>query len=203
MTAGRGIVHSERTPAAARVRGATVHGLQLWLGLPRAHEETAPAFHHYEGATLPVVRPPGATVRVLAGEAFGARSPVATLSPLVYLDVALEPGATVELPAALGERGVYLTGGDVTCAGRPFAPGRMLVLAPRATAHVSSAGGARFVVVGGQPFPEPRHLWWNFASSSEERLEQAKRDWRDRRGDPGGPFPLVPGDADEFIPLPE
>ena len=202
MTAGRGIVHSERTPAAARVRGATVHGLQLWLGLPRAHEETAPAFHHYEGATLPVVRPPGATVRVLAGEAFGARSPVATLSPLVYLDVALESGATVELPAALGDRGVYVISGTVACGGRSFAPGRMLVLAPEISVHLSSADGARFVVVGGQPFPEPRHLWWNFASSSEERLEQAKRDWRDRRGDPGGLFPLVPGDEDEFIPLP-
>ena len=203
MTAGRGIVHSERTPAAARARGATVHGLQLWLGLPRAHEETAPAFHHYEGATLPVVRPSGATVRVLAGEAFGARSPVATLSPLVYLDVTLDAGATVELPAALGDRGVYVVSGALACGGRPFAPGRMLVLAPETSVEVSSAPGARFVVVGGQPFPEPRHLWWNFASSSEERLEQAKRDWRDRRGEPGGPFPLVPGDEDEFIPLPE
>ena len=202
MTAGRGIVHSERTPAAARARGGRVHGLQLWVGLPREHEETAPAFHHYEGASLPVVGAPGATVRVLAGEAFGARSPVATLSPLVYLDVKLEAGATLELSAELGERGVYVIDGDVACGGRAFAPARMLVLAPRTSGHVSSSGGARFVVVGGAPFPEPRHLWWNFASSSEERLEQAKRAWRERRGEPGGPFPLVPGDEDEFIPLP-
>jgi hypothetical protein len=201
MTAGRGIVHSERTPPDARARGGTVHGLQLWVGLPREHEETAPAFHHYEGASLPVVRRAGLEVRVLAGAALGARSPVATLSPLVYLDVALEAGASVELPAALGERGVYILDGDLACAGRAFTPGRMLVLAP-GDATLATARGVRAVVVGGQPFPEPRHLWWNFVSSSEARLEQAKRDWRDRRGEPAGPFPLVRGDEDEFIPLP-
>jgi redox-sensitive bicupin YhaK (pirin superfamily) len=202
MTAGRGIVHSERTPPVARARGGAVHGLQLWVGLPREHEEAAPAFAHYAGASLPVVRDHGVVVRVLAGAAFGARSPVATLSSLVYLDVDLEAGAAVDLPEGLGDRGVYLIAGDVTCAGRAFAPARMLVLAPHGVVRLSSERGARFVVVGGAPFPEPRHLWWNFASSSEERLERAKRDWLERRGDPGGPFPLVPGDEREFIPLP-
>ena len=203
MTAGRGIVHSERTPAAARARGATIHGLQLWVGLPRAHEETAPAFHHHAGETLPVVRERGAAIRVLVGEAFGARSPVETLSRVVYLDVKLEAGASLELPPALGERGVYVVDGEVSCAGRAFSAARMLVLVPDAPVRLAAERGARFVVVGGEPFPEPRHLWWNFASSSEARLEQAKRDWRLRRGQPDGPFPLVPGDESDFIPLPE
>jgi len=203
MTAGRGIVHSERTPPEARASGATVHGLQLWVGLPRAHEEAAPAFHHHAGETLPVVRAPGAEIRVLAGEAFGARSPVEALSPLVYLDVRLDAGAALSLPDGLGDRAVYVVDGDVTCVGRAFAPARMLVLAPHGLVRLTTDGGARFVVVGGEPFPEPRHLWWNFVSSSEERLEQAKRDWLHRRGEPDGPFPLVPGDDAEFIPLPK
>jgi redox-sensitive bicupin YhaK (pirin superfamily) len=203
MTAGRGIVHSERTPQALRARGSRVHGLQLWVGLPREHEEAAPAFRHYAAETLPVVSEPGVFVRVLAGEAFGARSPVETLSPVVYLDVKLDAGASVELPSALGARGAYVIDGDVVCAGRSFAPARMLVLADGVPARLESSRGARFVVVGGAPFPEPRHLWWNFASSSEARIDQGKRDWLERRGDPAGPFPLVPGDEREFIPIPE
>jgi redox-sensitive bicupin YhaK (pirin superfamily) len=203
MTAGRGIVHSERTPPALRATGSRVHGLQLWVGLPRDHEEAAPAFRHYEAETLPAVSAPGVFVRVLAGEALGARSPVETLSRLVYLDVRLEAGARFELPAALGARGAYVVEGDVACGGRSFATGRMLVLAEGVTGCLASERGARFVVVGGQPFPEPRHLWWNFASSSEARIDQAKRDWLERRGDPTGPFPLVPGDDREFIPIPE
>jgi redox-sensitive bicupin YhaK (pirin superfamily) len=203
MTAGRGIVHSERTPPAARVHGATLHGLQLWVGLPREHEEAAPAFHNYAAAALPVVREPGVTVRVLAGEAFGARSPVHTLSRVVYLDVTLDSGATVTLGAALGDRGVYVISGDVSCAGRVFAPGRMLVLTPGVDVRLGAERGARFVVVGGDAFPEPRHLWWNFASSQETRIEAAKRDWIERRGDPKGPFPLVPGDEADFIPIAE
>jgi hypothetical protein len=202
MTAGRGIVHSERTPAARRATGSRVHGLQLWIGLPREHEEAPPAFRHYEGETLPVVRVPGAVVRVLAGEALGARSPVATLSRLVTLDVQLEAGAGLTLPDALGDRGAYVIDGDVSCGGRSFGPARMLVLA-RGDARLASERGARFVVVGGEPFPEARHLWWNFASSSEARIDEAKRDWLERRGQPGGPFPLVPGDEAEWIPIPE
>jgi redox-sensitive bicupin YhaK (pirin superfamily) len=202
MTAGRGIVHSERTPPEARAAGSTMHGLQLWIGLPREHEEAPPAFHHHDGASLPVVQGDGARVRVMAGEAFGVRSPVEALSRLVYLDVALDPGASVELSGELGERGVYVIEGDVSAAGQAVAPTQMLVVSDNAAARVSTARGARLVVVGGQPFPEPRHIYWNFVSSSEERIEQAKRDWRERRGDPAGPFPLVPGDEEEFIPLP-
>ena len=186
MTAGRGIAHSERTPrhAARARRGANVHGLQLWVGLPREHEETAPAFHHYAGEALPVVRARGVVVRVLAGEAFGARSPVLTLSRVVYLDVKLEAGASLDLAAALGDRGVYVIEGDVSCAGRSFAPARMLVLTPGRDVRVSSERGARFVVVGGDPFPEARHLWWNFASSlgGSHRVRQARLARPARRG---------------------
>jgi redox-sensitive bicupin YhaK (pirin superfamily) len=201
MTAGRGIVHSERTPPEARAAGTTMHGLQLWVGLPREHEEAPPAFRHHDGATLPLVERDGARVRVMAGEAFGVRSPVEALSRLVYLDVTLAPGASVELPGSLGERGVYVIEGQVASAGQTVALHHMLIVGG-ADARVSSERGARFVVVGGEPFPEPRHIYWNFVSSSEERLEQAKRDWRERRGQADGPFPLVPGDEKEFIPLP-
>jgi redox-sensitive bicupin YhaK (pirin superfamily) len=203
MTAGRGIVHSERTPPALRARGSRVHGLQLWVGLPREHEEAPPAFHHYAGETLPVVRDGGAVVRVLAGEAFGARSPVATFSRLVYLDCKLDEGAAIDLPEALGARGVYMIDGKVSCGGASYGPARMLVLAPQGAVRVAASSAARFVVVGGDAFPEPRHLWWNFASSSEARIDQAKRDWLERRGEPSGPFPLVPGDEHEFIPIAE
>jgi redox-sensitive bicupin YhaK (pirin superfamily) len=203
MTAGRGIVHSERTPPAVRATGGAVHGLQLWIGLPREHEETAPTFRHYAGATLPERRIGGATVRVLAGEAYGARSPVETLSPLFYLDVALTAGASFELPDGLGERAVYVVEGEVDCGGPAYAVGRMVVLVPHGAVRLSATGAARVVVVGGAPFPEPRHIWWNYVSSSEARIEQAKEDWRLRRGDPAGPFPLVPGDETDFIPLPE
>jgi redox-sensitive bicupin YhaK (pirin superfamily) len=202
MTAGRGIVHSERTAPALRASGSTVHGLQLWVGLPREHEEAPPAFHHHPAATLPVIAQPGAEIRVLAGEAFGRRSPVATFSRLVYLDVKLEAGASVELPEDGGDRGAYLIEGTVTGGGQPFTPSHMLLFRRGCRARLQAETASRFVVVGGDPFPEPRHIWWNFVSSSEERIEQARRDWRDRRGDPAGPFPLVPGDETEFIPLP-
>jgi redox-sensitive bicupin YhaK (pirin superfamily) len=149
------------------------------------------------------VRDGGAVVRVLAGEAFGARSPVATLSRLVYLDVKLDADASVELPETLGARGVYVIDGEVSCGAASYAPGRMLVLAPRGAVRVAASRAARFVVVGGDSFPEPRHLWWNFASSSEARIDRARGDWLERRGDPAGPFPLVPGDEQEFIPIPE
>jgi redox-sensitive bicupin YhaK (pirin superfamily) len=202
MTAGRGIVHSERTPQALRADGPSLHGLQLWVGLAREHEETAPAFHHHAAETLPVIHEPGVELRVLVGEYAGRRSPVATFSRHLYLDGQLQAGASLELPEDGGERGVYVVDGNVRCGGRSFARGRLLVLGA-GRVRLEAEGASRFVVVGGDPFPEPRHLWWNFVSTSEERLEQAKRDWRERRGDPDGPFPLVPGDGEEFIPLPE
>jgi redox-sensitive bicupin YhaK (pirin superfamily) len=202
MTAGRGIVHSERTAQALRAQGPPLHGLQLWVGLAREHEEAAPAFHHHAAETLPVIQEPGVELRVLVGEFAGRRSPVATFSRHLYLDVQLQAGASLELPEDGGERGVYVVDGNVRCGGRSFARGRLLVLGA-GRVRLEAEGASRLVVVGGDPFPEPRHIWWNFVSTSEERLEQAKRDWRERRGDPQGPFPLVPGDEEEFIPLPE
>ena len=141
---------------------------------------------------------------MLVGEAFGRRSPVETFSRLVYLDVKMEAGASVELPDDDGDRGAYLVEGTRHLR-RPSASPRshMLLFRPGRRAHLHAETASRFVVVGGDPFPEPRHIWWNFVSSSEARIEQARRDWRDRRGEPAGPFPLVPGDETEFIPLPE
>jgi redox-sensitive bicupin YhaK (pirin superfamily) len=203
MTAGRGIVHSERTPPALRATGGRAHGLQLWVGLPREHEEVAPSFHHYEAATLPTVRAGAAEVRVLVGEAFGARSPVATLWPTTYLDVHLPSGGAFDVPTDAAARAVYVVSGEVVAEERLFPTTRMLVLAPGRPLRLEAPGPTRLVLVGGAPFPEPRHLWWNFASSSEARLQEAKHDWLVRRGDVSGPFPLIPGDDIEFIPLPE
>jgi redox-sensitive bicupin YhaK (pirin superfamily) len=203
MTAGRGIVHSERTGAELRATGSNVHGLQLWVGLPRSDEETAPAFHHHPAATLPEFVVGGATLRLLAGEAFGRRSPVHTFSPLTYLDLVLPAGASTDLPPERGQRGLYVITGRVTCGGTGYEPHRMLLLAPDRPVRLHAEVATRAVLVGGEPFPEPRHIWWNFVSSSEARLAQAKRDWLTRRGDADGPFPLVPGDTVEYIPLPE
>jgi redox-sensitive bicupin YhaK (pirin superfamily) len=203
MTAGRGIVHSERTAPGLRAAGPSLHGLQLWVALPREHEEAPPAFAHYPGAALPAFGDGGVQIRLLAGEAYGRRSPVTTLSRLVYLDVRLAAGAEIQLPDDAGERGVYVVEGTVSCGGQPFSPAHMLSFRPGRRAHVRAEADSRFVLVGGDGFPEPRHIWWNFVSSSEARLEQAKRDWRERRGDPAGPFPLVKGDETEFIPLPD
>lgn len=204
MTAGRGIVHSERTDAALRASGSSSHGLQLWLALPREHEETAPEFDHHPAATLPEIVEDGVALRVLAGEGYGLRSPVRTLSRLVYLDVKIERGATVDLPGDLAsERGVYIVEGRVTCQGQSFAPARMLSLRAGRQVQLRADSDSRMVVIGGDALDGPRYLWWNFVSSSVERLEQAKRDWRERRGQTNGPFPLIPGDEDAFIPLPE
>jgi redox-sensitive bicupin YhaK (pirin superfamily) len=203
MTAGRGIVHSERTAAALRATGSIAHGLQLWVGLPRADEETAPAFHHHPADSLPALRQGGAEIRVLAGEAFGRRSPVATFSRLAYVDVRLEAGATIELPDDAGDRGAYVVEGEVTCGAERCPRWHMLLLRAGHRALLRADAPSRFVLLAGDRFPEPRHIWWNFVSSSEARIEQAKRDWRERRGAPDGPFPLVPGDEQEFMPLPD
>jgi redox-sensitive bicupin YhaK (pirin superfamily) len=203
MTAGRGIVHSERTPEVRRAEGSTIHGLQLWVALPRESEEVAPEFHHHPGTALPSwVGPGGVEVRVLVGEALGVRSPVKTLSRVVYLDVRLEAGAVFDLPDDAGERGIYVVAGDVTCADRSFGVGRLLSFRPGRSARVRAEVSARMVLVGGDPLPEPRHIWWNFVSSTEARIEAARRDWQVRRGEANGPFPLVPGDEQDFIPLP-
>ncbi|MGC8517327.1 MAG: pirin family protein [Steroidobacteraceae bacterium] len=196
MTAGRGIVHSERTDWQLRRSGSRLNGLQLWVALPREHEDTAPQFHHHPGATLPVVELQGARVRVLAGALFGQRSPVAILSPLFYADVTLQPECELAVPAQCSERAAYVIEGHLECAGVRAGPGRMLVFTPGAPLTLRSAGATRLALIGGEPVG-PRHLYWNFVASSLERIEQAKEDWR------AGRFPTVPGDETEFIPLPD
>jgi redox-sensitive bicupin YhaK (pirin superfamily) len=182
-----------------------VHGIQLWVGLPRADEETAPEFHHHPADTLPALSDGGVTVRVLVGEAFGRRSPVKTFSRLAYVDVQMAAGTSIDLPLPddVADRGAYVVDGEVICGGERCPRWHMLLFRPGHRARLRAETASRFVLLAGDRFPEPRHIWWNFVSSSEARLEQAKRDWRERRGDPDGPFPLIPGDETEFIPLPE
>jgi redox-sensitive bicupin YhaK (pirin superfamily) len=197
MTAGRGIVHSERTGAEERARGPRLHGLQMWIALPAAHEETEPAFHHHPAETLPVVERGGARLRVLAGEAYGVASPVHVFSPLFGVEAHLPEGAEIELPLEPRERAVYVAEGSIRCGPERAAAGTMLVISTGSSPTVRSEADARVMLLGGEALDGERHLWWNFVSSRRERIEQAKRDWKEGR------FPKVPGDEQEFIPLPE
>jgi len=195
MTAGRGIVHSERRPPAWRDKTYAIHGLQLWTALPLEHEEADPAFAHTPAAAIPEVVLPGSRVRVLVGTAFGASSPVRALSQTLYLDVMLEPGGTFELPPLAEERAVFSVLGDLVLQGEPLLVRTMAVLEPGTTVTVSSREPARLVVIGGEPLDVPRHMWWNFVSSRKDRIVQAGADWKAQR------MGRVSGD-DEFIPLP-
>lgn len=197
MTAGRGIVHSERTDPAIRDRQNHLHGIQLWVALPRAHEETEPEFFHHPAATLPEVDEDGARLRLLAGEAYGLRSPVRTFSPLFYIDAALEPGARAKVPDGVPERALYLVDGTIEIDGQAIAGPQMLVFGAGASITVRARTRARVILLGGEPLDGPRHIWWNFVSSRPERIEEAKAAWAERR------FPTVPGDEVERIPLPE
>ena len=196
MTAGRGVVHSERTAADQRAAGGRLHGLQLWVALPIAHEDAAPTFHHHPARTLPELELDGVRVRVLAGAAHGVTSPIATLSPLAYVDATLPAGAALPVERTHAERAVYVVDGEVTCAGTAAGPGRLLVLAPGAEVVVRAVTPARLALLAGAPLDGPRLIDWNFVASSRARIEQARADWRDRR------FPLVPGDEHDFVPLP-
>ena len=197
MTAGRGIVHSERTPPELRKSGSPLHGIQLWVALPKAHEETEPDFRHYPSADIPTLDRAGVALRVLAGSAYQRQSPVATLSPLFYVDAVMPEGTEVELPGDHAERAAYVVEGAVHCDAVRAATGRMLVFKTGSKPVLRSETRARVVLLGGAPLDGPRHIWWNFVSSSRERIEEAKRAWREGR------FPKVPGDEKEFIPLPE
>jgi len=196
MTAGRGIVHSERTPPDLRPVGPTLSGLQAWVGLPAHDEETAPAFVHHGATELPVIGEPGVAVRVIAGELYGARSPVATRSPLFYADVTLGPQGRLQLPSEHEERAAYLVEGSVEIDGESYPAGQLLVFRRGAEVMLTATVPTRLMLLGGEPLDGQRFVWWNFVSSSRERIEQAKEDWR------AGRFAPVPGET-EFIPLPE
>ncbi|MFD0666360.1 pirin family protein [Ramlibacter sp. MAHUQ-53] len=194
MRAGRGIVHSERRPQALRQTEMVVHGLQLWVALPEALEEAEPAFTHTPAAAIPVLDLGGARVRVLVGEAFGARSPVRPESPTTYLDLQLPAGATLDLPAVATELALYLVEGEAVVDGQPLAARRMRVLEGGQGTRIEARDASRIAVVGGEPLG-PRHMWWNFVHSRPERIHQAAADWE------AGRFAPVPGET-ESIPLP-
>jgi redox-sensitive bicupin YhaK (pirin superfamily) len=198
MTAGRGIVHSERTGAELRARGSRLFGIQTWGALPAAHEETEPGFTHYGEADLPVLDAEGKRVRLMVGRAWGLASPVRTFSDTIYADVTLDPGTALPVDAAHEERAVYVVAGAVDIAGDRFPAGKFVVLRPGdpITIGNDASDAARVAIVGGETMDGPRHIWWNFVSSRRERIEQAKADWK------AGNFGTVPGDAEEFIPLP-
>ncbi len=195
MTAGRGIVHSERRPEDLRTRTYTNHGLQLWAALPLASEEAEPAFVHTPADRIPSLDVGRASVRVLIGSAFGATSPVATFQPTLYADVDARAGAQVLLENSDFERAVYCVAGRLLVDGQPLEPHTMAVLERGRQVRIEAPEGARYVVVGGEPLDGHRHMWWNLVSSRKERIEQAKRDWAAQR------MGSIPGET-EFIPLP-
>ena len=196
MTAGRGIVHSERTSAEVSATEHRVHGIQSWVALPLDDAETEPSFCHHPADSLPEITQRTTTLRLIAGSAYGHTAPVKTFSKMFYIDAPLPAGASVTLPDDHEERAVYVADGAVTIAGDTYTAGNMVAVAPGADIAVEGIEGSRTMLLGGEPIDGQRNIWWNFVSSSKERIEQAKDDWA------SGRFEKVPGD-DEFIPLPE
>jgi redox-sensitive bicupin YhaK (pirin superfamily) len=197
MTAGRGIVHSERTPPHERTRGSRLHGLQSWVALPRAAEEVEPSFQHRGSSELPEIDRNGVRMRLIAGSAYGETSPVMTLSPLFYLDVRVPRGGAFTLPPDYTDRGVYPLDGDVSANGVVCKARSLAVLNAGDDVEIAASDAVRLMILGGEPLDGERFIWWNLVSSSMERIETAKRDWAEGR------FPKVPGDDKEFIPLPQ
>jgi redox-sensitive bicupin YhaK (pirin superfamily) len=196
MTAGRGIAHSERTGPEMRASGGELSGIQAWVALPRDAEETEPAFAHYPREALPVLRDKGVEVRLVAGTLFGLGSPVVTLWDTAYADATLAPGTRLPFPTDHEERAIYPVDGEIEIEGGRVGPSQLLVLRPGRAATITAASPTRLLLLGGAAMDGPRQIWWNFVSSSRERIEQAKADWREGR------FAAVPGES-EFIPLPE
>lgn len=203
MLAGRGVTHSERTSAATRQTRHKLFGIQTWVALPEDREDMAPDFEHHGREALPFLDSEGAQARLILGTAWGARSPVTMQSEIFYADVVLGPGASFPLPDDHEDRGLYITEGSVLIAGEEFEAGRMMVFRPgdRISAR-AGARGARLMALGGETLNGPRYIWWNFVTSSRDRLEEAKKAWRAADWE-NGPFRLPPGDDAEFIPTPE
>jgi hypothetical protein len=197
MTAGSGIVHSERSPDALRPTGPSLYGMQTWLALPDGGEEVAPAFDHVASEGLPLLEDDGARARVLMGTLWGKTAATPQHSPTIYADIELDPGGSMPIDSDADERGVMLVGGEAELDGDPLERYMLYVLRPGHAARLSSANGGRVMLMGGQAFTTRRYVFWNFVSSSRDRINQAKEDWKAMR------FPLVPGDDQEYIPLPE
>ena len=197
MTAGSGIVHSERSPQAIRAAGPSLYGMQTWLALPDGREEIDPAFDHVPADGLPLVESGGASARVLMGSLWGATAATPCHSPTIYADVELQPGGSIPIDSDADERAVMLVGGDAELDGQPLHLFVLYVLKPGFAPRLSSSAGGRLMLMGGGAFATPRHVFWNFVSSSRDRINQAKADWKAQR------FATIPGDDQEFIPLPE
>jgi redox-sensitive bicupin YhaK (pirin superfamily) len=198
MTAGRGIAHSERTGTDMRARGHRLHGIQTWVGLPEADEEAPPAFQHFSKHQLPEREDKGVTLRLIAGEAFGQRSPVKVFSPIFYADARFAAGGALHYANEHEERAFFVVDGEVqTGASEVHGSGAMLMLDKDEEVTLYAEAPARVMLLGGAPLDGQRHIWWNFVSSSKDRIERAKQEWKD------GKFGLIPGDDKEFIPLPE
>jgi redox-sensitive bicupin YhaK (pirin superfamily) len=196
MTAGRGIVHSERGDPATRKSAHRMYGIQSWVALPEAQEATEPAFSHHPAATLPKIRMPGVELRLIAGHAFGEQSPAPTFSPMFYLAAEMETGSVLELPAEHEERGVYLVQGNVAVDGNVLPEKNLAYLPEGKPVQIQAKAQSRVMLLGGAKMDGPRFIWWNFVASSQASIEEAKQRWREQR------FPAVAGEQ-EFIPLPE
>jgi redox-sensitive bicupin YhaK (pirin superfamily) len=197
MTAGRGIAHSERTGPQLRARGHRLHGIQSWIGLPTKDEEVEPSFQHVAMRDLPATTTSGVTLRIITGRAFGLTSPVRVFSDTFYVDAQMADGARLAMTDEHEERAIFVVGGMASVNDVVHGDGSMLVLEPNERANITARGTTRVMLLGGAPLDGSRHLWWNFVSSSKERIERAKADWN------AGRFGKIPGDEVEFIPLPD
>jgi redox-sensitive bicupin YhaK (pirin superfamily) len=196
MTAGGGIAHSERQDPAKRKSARPMFGIQSWVALPKAHEKAAPSFTHHPAATLPRITQRGVDLRLIAGEAFGEKSPAPTLSKMFYLAAEMQAGSTLALPAEHEERGAFLVQGDVLVNGQPLAERHLAVVSPQEKLELQARAPSRVMLLGGDRMDGPRFIWWNYVASSKDLIEEAKVRWREQR------FEKIPGET-EFISLPE
>ena len=197
MTAGRGIVHSERTPAPERASGSPISGMQTWLALPDGKEEIDPAFEHVARDDLPLIEDNGVSARVIMGSLWGVTAPTTQHSATVYADILMNAGASIPIDADADERAVLVAFGSASLDGDNLAPHSLYILKPGQAMRLLAHSDCRVMLLGGEAFKTPRTVWWNFVSSSRDRINAAKEDWKN------GKFPLVPGDSEEFIPIPE
>lgn len=197
MTAGRGIVHSERTPAAERATGSGISGMQTWLALPDGKEEIDPAFEHVAKDDMPLIEDTGISARIIMGSLWGKTSPITQHAATIYADILMIAGATIPIEAEADERAILVAIGDASLDGERLDRYSLYILKPGQAMTLRAESDARVMLLGGEAFSTPRHVWWNFVSSSRDRINQAKHDWKEQK------FPLVPGDSAEFIPIPE